>query len=83
MDCKEIEALLMAELSLTEVHVTTDGSHYKVVAVGEMFDGMSRIKQQQAIYAPLMAQITSGQLHALTIKAFTPSQWQREKIFNM
>lgn len=83
MDCKEIEQILNSALSLTEVHVTSDGSHYKVVAVGECFDGMSRVKQQQTIYAPLSEQIASGALHALTIKTFTPTQWKREKLFNM
>lgn len=83
MDCKEIEQLLQAALEVDEVHVTSDGSHYKVVAVGEMFDGMSRVKQQQTIYAPLSEHIASGALHALTIKTFTPTQWKREKMFNM
>ena len=83
MDCKGIEQILTEALSLTEAHVTSDGSHYKVVAVGECFDGLSRVKQQQAIYAPLSEQIASGELHALTIKTFTPTQWKREKLFNM
>ncbi|WP_394130304.1 BolA family protein [Shewanella maritima] len=83
MDCKEIEQLLQAAIEVDEVHVTQDGSHYKIIAVGEMFDGMSRVKQQQTIYAPLSEQIASGALHALTIKTFTPTQWKREKMFNM
>ncbi|MGX9462408.1 MULTISPECIES: BolA family protein [Shewanella] len=83
MECNVIEQILTEALSLTEAHVTTDGSHYKVVAVGECFDGMSRVKQQQAIYAPLAEQIANGELHALTIKTFTPTQWKREKLFNM
>ncbi|MPY25124.1 BolA family transcriptional regulator [Shewanella psychropiezotolerans] len=80
---KEIEQLLQDALSLDEVHVTQAGTHYKIVAVGECFDGMGRVKQQQTIYGPLMDRITSGELHALTINAFTPTQWKREKIFNM
>ena len=31
----------------------------------------------------LTAHIASGELHALTIKTFTPTQWKREKVFNM
>ncbi|MBR9727634.1 BolA family protein [Shewanella intestini] len=83
MDCKEIEQLILAAIAVDEVHVTSDGSHYKVIAVGDMFDGMSRVKQQQTIYAQLSEQIASGALHALTIKTFTPTQWKREKMFNM
>lgn len=83
MDTQEIETVLRNTLALAEVYVTVEGTHFKIVAVGDCFDGMSKIKQQQAIYAPLMDRITSGELHALSIKTFTPAQWQREKIFNM
>ena len=83
MDTQEIETVLREALSLTEVYVTVEGTHFQIVAVGDCFDGMSKIKQQQAIYAPLMDRITSGEMHALSIKTFTPAQWQREKIFNM
>ncbi len=79
----EIKSLLEQALELEEVHVTSEGTHFKIVAVGECFDGMSRIKQQQAIYGPLMDRVTSGELHAITIKTFTPTQWKREKVFNM
>ena len=80
---KEIEQLLLDALSLDEIHVTQVGTHYKIVAVGECFESMGRVKQQQTIYGPLMDRITSGELHALTINAFTPTQWKREKVFKM
>ena len=83
MECSLIEQILRDALGLEEVHASSDGSHYKVIAVGECFDCMSRVKHQQAIYAPLTAHIASGELHALTIKTFTPTQWKREKVFNM
>jgi acid stress-induced BolA-like protein IbaG/YrbA len=82
MDCKEIEQRLLEQLQLAEVYVKTDGSHYSVTAVGDCFDGLSRVKQQQLVYAPLMSDITNGSIHALQIKAFTPTQWRREKLLN-
>ncbi|RYV01014.1 hypothetical protein SOPP22_19705 [Shewanella sp. OPT22] len=83
MEPKQIEELLKSKLELDEVKVTQDGTHYKVIAIAEFFDGLSPVKRQQAIYAPLTEQIASGALHALTIKTFTPEQWKKEKIFNM
>ena len=82
MDCKQIEQTLTEQLQLTEVYATADGSHYAVIAVGECFDGLSRVRQQQLVYAPLMAQIADGSIHALSIKAYTPTQWRREKLLN-
>ncbi len=83
MEPQQIEALLKAELELDEVRVTQDGTHYKVIAVAEFFGGLSPVKRQQAVYAPLTEHIASGALHALTIKTFTPEQWKKEKIFNI
>ncbi len=54
----------------------------EVIAVGEMFDGMSRVKKQQAVYAPLMEYIADNRIHALSIKAFTPQEWARDRKLN-
>ncbi|MDD2841792.1 MAG: BolA/IbaG family iron-sulfur metabolism protein, partial [Tolumonas sp.] len=42
----------------------------------------SRVKKQQTIYAPLTEQIASNAIHALSIKAFTPEEWQRDRKLN-
>ena len=82
MEISQIEQLLTEQLQLSEVRVSAEGSHYAVTAVGECFDGVSRVKQQQMIYAPLMAAIADGSIHAVSIKTFTPQQWRREKLLN-
>ncbi|MDO6706419.1 MULTISPECIES: BolA family iron metabolism protein IbaG [unclassified Photobacterium] len=79
METSEIKTILENALELDEVIVSGEGSHYQVIAVGIMFEGMSRVKKQQAIYAPLMAHIASNAIHALSIKAFTPEEWARDK----
>ena len=79
MDTNEIKQVLMDTLSLDEVIVNGDGSHFQVVVVGAMFGGMSRVKQQQTIYAPLMEYIADNRIHALSIKAYTPEEWKRDR----
>ncbi len=81
MDKEQIKRLLSEALTLDELIVEGEGSHFQVIAVGDCFDGASRVKKQQMIYRPLNAAIADGSLHALTIKAFTPEQWQRERKF--
>ena len=78
----EIQSVLMNALSLQEVHVSGDGSHFQVIAVGEMFDGMSRVKKQQSVYGPLMEYIADNRIHAVSIKAFTPAEWARDRKLN-
>lgn len=79
MEPTEIKAILEQALTLDEIHVKGDGSHFEVIAVGDMFDGMSRVKKQQTIYGPLMEHIRNNAIHALSIKALTPAEWARDK----
>jgi acid stress-induced BolA-like protein IbaG/YrbA len=83
MDNQQIEALLLETLSLAEVHVKSEGSHFQVIAVSDQFENMSRIKKQQFVYAPLAIKIAEGIMHAVSIKTFTESQWKREKMLNL
>ncbi|MDD2842962.1 MAG: BolA family transcriptional regulator, partial [Tolumonas sp.] len=75
----EIESILRAALALDELYVQGDNGHFQVIAVSALFAGMSRVKKQQTIYAPLTEQIASNAIHALSIKAFTPEEWQRDR----
>ncbi|KLV06193.1 cell division protein BolA [Photobacterium aquae] len=79
MEVSEIKQILESALELDEVIVKGDGSHYEVIAVGAMFEGMNRVKKQQAIYSPLMGHIATNAIHALSIKTYTPEEWARDK----
>ncbi|MFH0257449.1 BolA family iron metabolism protein IbaG [Vibrio rumoiensis] len=79
MDIIQVKQILDDALSLQEIHVKGEGSHYEVVAVDSVFDGMSRVKKQQLIYAPLMEYIQRNDIHAVSIKAYTPEEWARDK----
>ncbi|QPG05164.1 BolA family transcriptional regulator [Salinimonas marina] len=83
MDVAEIEAILKDALNLTEVHVKGDGSHYTIIAVSDEIAQLSRVKRQQAIYAPLSDKIADGSMHAISIKTFTEADWQRERQFHI
>lgn len=82
MDIKHLEQLLLEQLALAEVYVKAEGANYNVIAVGDCFADISRVKQQQMVYGPLMDAIADGSIHAVSIKIFTPTQWRREKLLN-
>ena len=77
MNPEDVQKMIEAGLPDCEVKVTGDGSHFEAVVIGEVFDGMSLVKKQQKVYATLGDKITSGEVHALTIKTFTPSEWEK------
>lgn len=78
----KIKDVLMQALALEKAYVTGDGSHFQVIVVGELFAAMSRVKKQQTVYAPLMEYIADNRIHALSIKAYTPEEWQRDRKLN-
>lgn len=80
MDKQQIIDKLNSYLNLDNVYVMTDdGSHFQVIAVSELFADLSRVKKQQLIYAPLAEFINDNRIHALSIKTYTPTEWQRER----
>ncbi len=79
MDCTQLKEILDQALNLQEIHCKGEGSHYEVIAVDECFESMSRVKKQQLIYGPLMEYIKRNDVHAVSIKAFTPEEWARDK----
>ncbi|CAJ0993330.1 BolA family iron metabolism protein IbaG [Pantoea sp. Nvir] len=83
MENSEIQALLMKALPLDAVYVIgNDGSHFQVIAVGKMFEKLSRVKKQQVVYAPLMEYIADNRIHAVSIKIYTPDEWKRHCALN-
>ena len=79
MDIEKIKEVLLANIELEEVIVKSDGSHYQITAVGDVFETLSRVKQQQLVYKPLLANIADGSMHAVSIKTYTPAAWQKDK----
>ncbi len=72
-----IKATLAKAGQFDHLTVEGDGYHYHITVVADFFDNMSKIKRQQWIYEILNDFILSGALHAITIKAYTPSEWSK------
>lgn len=48
-------------------------SHFKLTLVSEEFDGISKVKRQQAVYRALKE--IMPQFHALALHTYTPQEW--------
>jgi acid stress-induced BolA-like protein IbaG/YrbA len=79
MDLELIKSNLVNELELDEAIIKSDGSHFNLTVVGRCFDGLSRVKQQQLVLKQLAEYIADGSMHAVSIKAFTPEAWEKDK----
>ena len=79
MEPNLIQELISAKLSDCEITVTGENGHFEVVAIGEIFADKSMVAKQQLVYATVKEHITSGAIHALTIKTHTPAEWEKAK----
>ncbi|RDE22638.1 BolA family transcriptional regulator [Motiliproteus coralliicola] len=78
MQASEVKQLIEQQLEGCEAITAGEGCDFQVVVVGDMFDGLSPVKRQQLVYGCLTEQIASGAIHAVTIKTYTPAQWQAQ-----
>lgn len=72
-----IKQLIEAKLPHTEALVDGDGAHFTAIVISDLFVGKSRIQKQQLVYDTVREQLLDGTLHALSIKTFTPEEWQK------
>lgn len=77
MNPEEVKRLIQAGLPGCQVMVKGDGSHFEAIVIGEIFADKSLVKQQQLVYATVNDRIASGELHALSIKTYTPEAWAK------
>ncbi len=75
MDPEVIAALIRQGLTCTHVEVAGDGQHFEGLVVSAEFAGKSRVQRQQRVYQTVRPQLDSGELHALSLKTFTPEEW--------
>ena len=74
MAASDIERLIKAAIPDAEVTIRDlvgDGDHYAARVVSPSFEGMSRIKQHQAVYSALGGRL-GGELHALQLETAVP-----------
>jgi acid stress-induced BolA-like protein IbaG/YrbA len=67
-----VAALIRQGIPGAEVEVSGDGRHFEAMVRSELFVGKSLLERQRMVMATVSAQITSGELHALSIKTQTP-----------
>ena len=76
MEAIDIKELIVAGLPDATVEVLgDDGQHFEAVIVSAAFDGKSRLQRHQIVYAALGDRMKS-EIHALSMKTFSPTEWE-------
>ena len=75
MTPQEIETLIRAHLPETTATVqSADNVHFEAVVVSPAFSGKRTLQRHRLIYGALGNRI-GGDIHALSIQAYTPDEW--------
>jgi acid stress-induced BolA-like protein IbaG/YrbA len=64
----------------TEVEIidlTGTQDHYQAIIISPAFEGKMMIQQHRMVMGILQPEIDSGELHALSMKTFSPAQYKK------
>ena len=74
METDAVKALIEQGLPGARVEVSGDGRHFEATVISDAFEGKSLLQRHRMVHATVEKQIKSDELHALSIKAYTPQQ---------
>jgi acid stress-induced BolA-like protein IbaG/YrbA len=77
---EEIKATLTQTLpvSLVETQdLTGGGDHWQLIVVSAAFEGKGLIDQHRMVNEALKVPIGDQRIHALSLKTFSPAQWEK------
>jgi acid stress-induced BolA-like protein IbaG/YrbA len=80
MQADELEIIIRGGMPCSYLTVEGDGRHWYAIVVSEQFAGLSKIKRHQQVYATLGARMHTDEVHALSMKTFTPAEWAAQAV---
>lgn len=75
MTAEQLQSLIAAGLVCTHLTVEGDGRHWQAVVVSAEFEGQRAIARHQRVYATLGVKMHTDEVHALSMKTYTPAEW--------
>lgn len=79
MNADDLIKLLRPYFPDAEIQAVNQGNKFEVLIVDECFHGKRLVQRQQSVYAIVNPRIQSGEMHALTIHALTPAEYQTKQ----
>ena len=75
MTADELKSIIEAGIACELLEVQGDGRHWDALIVSPEFEGKRPIQRHQRVYATLGARMHTDEVHALSMKTFTPGEW--------
>lgn len=78
----EVEQLIGQVYPEAKIYIEGEGCDLSITVVSGQFAEQTMIKKHQGVMATLTEPLASGRLHAVTLKTFTPEEWQAQQPAN-
>ena len=78
MTADQLKDLIANGLPCTHLDVQGDGRHWYATVVSAEFEGKRAIARHQRVYATLGERMKNDEVHALSMKVFTPAEWAKQ-----
>ena len=78
MTREELQNLIAAGLPCEHIALSGDGRHWYATIVSSLFEGQRLIQRHQRVYATLGRRMQTDEVHALSMKTFTPAEWAKQ-----
>ena len=75
MTAEQLQTLIASGLACAHLTVDGDGRHWQAVVVSAEFEGLRAIARHQRVYATLGTKMHTDEVHALSMKTYTPAEW--------
>ena len=75
MTADELKSIIANGLPCEHLALEGDGRHWYATIVSIEFEGQRLVNRHQRVYATLGAKIDTNEVHALSMKTFTPAEW--------
>ena len=75
MTADDIQTLITTGLPCRHCTLEGDGRHWYATVVSSAFEGKRAIQRHQMVYATMGARMQTDEVHALSIKTYTPAEW--------
>ncbi|MDR0275529.1 MAG: BolA family transcriptional regulator [Burkholderiaceae bacterium] len=75
MTAEQLHQLIAAGLPCAHLHIEGDGHHWFATIVSGVFEGLRPIARHQRVYAALGERMATDEVHALSMRTFTPAEW--------
>ena len=75
MTREELHSIIAAGLACNHLELSGDGRHWYAIIVSPAFEGKRLIQRHQQVYATLGGRLQTDEVHALSMKTYTPAEW--------